>query len=523
MIYNSFIKKRNKNYLIYFFVLIFIAILGRIISSNIFSLIYGLDEVLSMLLEFLHPDFSQAGDVFAKLWETISMAIIGTFLGVSTSIIFSFLTAENLKVFKPLRRFLNGVLSIMRTIPSLIWAGIFVTLFSIGKFSGFLALYLIATLMSTKLVKEYIESIKQNQLDGLLACGASKIKILFNGVIPRIKGLFISVFFLCLETNIRSATILGMVGAGGIGIILWRDLNFMKYRRVSFIILILILTIYLIDILSYVVRKRIKYNNKYNDYDKWKKKKVLSLIFFSILFIIFIYLAVTKVSIGWDRFLLGVESFKVMMGRMLSPDFSYLPKGLLALLESMSMALYATFFGVLIGLVFAYFAASNFHKNKIFTKIFKLFLNFLRTIPPVIFAVFYFRAVGPGAYSGTLALLTYTAGTFAKMFYERIEEIGEEEKNKLISCGANGIKNYIFNIIPSRFSDVMSMALYRMESNIRNSSIVGMIGAGGIGKLLNMQITWRNWERTGVLLFLVAISTILIDIISRRIRKNLVK
>lgn len=208
-----------------------------------------------------------------------------------------------------------------------------------------------------------------------------------------------------------------------------------------------------------------------------------------------------------------------MLGRMVHPEWSYAPKAFLALLESLAIALFATVMGAFLSLWTVFLGAEPLGCPRWVNGLTKLGVNILRTFPAILFAILYFRGVGPGAYAGALALMTYTVGTLSKMVIETVEEESVTRIQLLRAIGAGPWKNYLANVLPGLRGKLVGLILYRLESNVRNSAIIGIIGAGGIGKLLSMNITWRNWERVGLLLLFVAMTIMTIDGISRRLRR----
>lgn len=219
-----------------------------LLDFNIKEFIESFPSMLKLLKKIATPNFKYIKVIKKSLFETIQMSLLGTFLGIGLSIPVVFFTASNIFFSKIIGEILNRVFSILRTIPSLIWAALLVSFFSIGKFSGVISLAIIGFLISQKLLRERIEEIKENKLNALLSVGASKVQVMKYLVIPEMKKHLVSLFFIVLESNIRNATILGLVGAGGIGQIIWKNLNHLKYDNLSSIILALFILIFFIDV-----------------------------------------------------------------------------------------------------------------------------------------------------------------------------------------------------------------------------------------------------------------------------------
>lgn len=519
----EYICKKNKTKIkVYFYFIGLIGILFYLIDFDFFSFFEGIPDMVFLLKRVLKPNISYSDIVCKEILDTIEMSLIGSFLGVIFSIPWIFLTASNISFSKKIATILNKIFALLRTIPSLIWAAILVSIFSIGKFSGTIALMIIAFLISQKLLRERVEEIGENKINSILSVGASKIQLMKYSVMPEIKKHIISVFFIVLESNIRSATILGFVGAGGIGQIMWRDLNHLRFDNLATIILILFMLVLSIDFLSLIIRsdKRIiNYKIKnYNEFRIYKYLKKLLIVFF-ILGILVILKNYFNITI--ERFIKGLIQGKLILVRMCHLNIKYFPKIIEGIWDSFIIALFATFFSGVLGLILSFFAAYNSSPNKLISFIFKGLINIMRTMPPMIVAIIFFRGIGPGKVAGALALTVYTSGTLTKMYSEIIENINKNIEDSIKSTGAKKIAIYISGLFKETYLSFIGILLYRLESNIRNSTILGIIGAGGIGTLLNMNIMWRNWENVGLIVLSIGIMIGSIDILSKKIRLSI--
>lgn len=519
------LKKYTNNKRIYryscllgmFIILIY---LGYKVEFSFIRLYKGLPGMLDIIGRILKPNLSYRGEVIVKLAETVQMAMIASMMGLILALPFALLTAGNITPNQLLANILNGFFSFIRTIPSLIWAALLVSIFSIGKFSGIIALGLIAFLMSLKLFREHIESIKENQLNSIKAIGASPIQMLRYCVLPYIFELSISVFFIILETNIRAAAILGLIGAGGIGQIMWRDLNHLRYDKVATIILILFLTILVIDLLSLSIRKYLKKKSiKFIDVKGHKRFQIYKIIYMPMLLMVLLYVIFKSLDIDYERFLLGLGQGADIIRRMVKIDMSYFPKLMEGIKESFFIAVFATIIGGICSLILSYLTAYNTSPKRGISLIFKGGINILRTFPPLITAIIFFRGVGPGPLAGAIALSIYTTGVLTKMYSEVLENTQKDIQDSITVTGGTRLQTYVHGLLPHTFPSFIGLLLYRLESNIRNSTILGVIGAGGVGAALTINITWRNWERVGLLLLGVSIMIILIDKLSQYLRK----
>ena len=516
-------KKTSRSIYIGIFIIALI-FLGIKVEFSFTRLYKGIPSMLNLFVRMLRPNFSYKNEVFEKLLETIQMAIISSITGVVLALPFSLLIANNITPNKYMANILTGFFSLVRTIPSLIWATLLVSIFSIGKFSGIIALTIIGFLMALKLFREYIEEINENQLNSIVSVGATSLQVLRYCVLPNILQLIISVFFIVFETNIRSATILGLVGAGGVGQIMWRDLNHLRYDNLSTLILILFLTILFIDLFSLYIRKSLLNKHlKYKSIGQYKKIKVFKGVFIPISIMTLTFFILDLLDISYERWLIGINQTKEMVIRMMKIDISYYPQFFHGIGESFFIAVFATMVGAVLTFFLAYFTAYNISPKRRISFLLKGIINILRTFPPIITAIIFFRGIGPGPLAGAMALSLYTTGVLTKMYSEVLENTEENVKNSILSTGASNLQTYILGLFPHTFSNFVSLTLYRLESNIRNATILGIIGAGGIGTMLSMNITWRNWEKVGLLLLGVSLMVMVIDKFSGYVRRLIYK
>jgi len=191
------------------------------------------------------------------LFDTVLIAFVATTLGVVFGFLLSFPAARNLAggvvSYQLARRFLE----LMRTVPELVFAMLFVFAFGLGAMAGVLAIALHTMGVLGKLFSEINETITEKSLEGVVAAGASRDQVIRLGVVPQVMPAFISYTLLRFEINVRSASIIGFVGAGGIGQELMFVINQFIYRDISAILVLLIITVALVDILSEKIRHRI--------------------------------------------------------------------------------------------------------------------------------------------------------------------------------------------------------------------------------------------------------------------------
>ena len=192
-----------------------------------------------------------------------------------------------------------------------------------------------------------------------------------------------------------------------------------------------------------------------------------------------------------------------------------------ATLETVQMALAGTFLALLAAFPLGFLAARNMTPHPYVYFVVRSALNLIRTIPDLALGLLFVAAVGLGAFAGTLALAIHTATVLGKLLSESAENIDEGVVEALRATGAGYPQILSFAVLPQILPDLISFTLYRLETNIRAASVLGLIGAGGIGYLMNTSFrTFQYQEAAAIVLVLIGL-VMLVDYLSSRLR-NLV-
>jgi phosphonate transport system permease protein len=146
-------------------------------------------------------------------------------------------------------------------------------------------------------------------------------------------------------------------------------------------------------------------------------------------------------------------------------------------------------------------------------------MDAFRAINEMVFAMLFIVAVGLGPFAGVMALWIHTTGVLAKLFAEAVEAIDPRPVEGVRATGANALEEILYGVIPQVLPLWISYSLYRFESNVRSASVVGMVGAGGIGVVLHESIRGFDYAETSAILLIIIVSVTLIDVVSARVRR----
>jgi phosphonate transport system permease protein len=203
--------------------------------------------------DFFPPDFHDWRIYVSEMVITLQIALWGTVLAVVCAVPLGLLCAQNLVpawVYQPVRRAMDAC----RAINEMVFAMLFIVAVGLGPFAGVMALWIHTTGVLAKLFAEAAEAIDPRPVEGIRATGASAAEEILYGVIPQVLPLWISYSLYRFESNVRSASVVGMVGAGGIGVILHEVIRGFEYAQTSAVLLIIIASVTLIDVISARIR-----------------------------------------------------------------------------------------------------------------------------------------------------------------------------------------------------------------------------------------------------------------------------
>jgi len=219
-------------------------------------LVRGLPWIFDILSRMLPPDPSVLPAALLGALKTVEIALLGTAAAAVLALPLGFVSARNVappSLFYPAR----AVLNFFRSVDTLVYALIFVAAVGLGPFPGVLAVVAYTTTSLAKLYSEAVEGIERGPVDAITATGATRLQILRFGVLPQVLPLFLSYVLYRLETNIRAATVLGFVGAGGIGFYLQTYLRLLDYPAASTVLLVTVAMVMVVDALSSKLRGRL--------------------------------------------------------------------------------------------------------------------------------------------------------------------------------------------------------------------------------------------------------------------------
>ncbi len=485
----------------------------------------GWSLIRSFFSAAIHPDHSAAflRGVRTDALTTIGFAVLGTVLAVIIGFVFGLLSSATLwrclgtgtRVRRVGWRASRMVLSIARGSHEIVWGLFFVSTLGLNPLVPILALGIPFGAITAKVYAELIDDASPKAFAALTATGAPTTTAVFYGIIPTVAADMVSYAFYRLECAVRSAAVVGFIGAGGLGFRLKQSNDGNAFSEVWTIIYVLVVLCVLGEQWSSLVRRVDA---------RWVR--ISSVCVGSALAVwSWVRLDVHPSSLWSFR---SREQFRLVARSAWPPHF---PRGGWQMLghelrTTFEMSLLAMVIAATVAVPLAIVAArptshSRSAVDLVVRPIVRLFVLILRAVPVTLWALLVVLVVLPGVLPGAIALGIYTAAVLVRLFSELLENLEPSASNHLCALGAKPSSAFAYGSLPNVAPGWVSAALYRWEVTTRETVVVGIVGAGGLGRLLQAQIT--SFDYRGVLATLLVLIglTVVVDAISAALRRTL--
>ena len=472
-------------------------------------------HLADLVIGMIPPDFSYLPRILAPLFSTVQMSVTGTAAGAFLALLLAPFAAGNLDFSPFFRKLLRVLIQVLRSFPALILALAATFVFGLGTFAGTAAIALYTFAIMTRLTYEDIETASTDSCEALGSMGVSPYPAYIHAMVPEIAPAFFANTLYLLETNVRHSSILGYVGAGGIGLLLNEKISWLEYDKVGIILLLLFLTVFLIESASRFLTSLILKERTI------KKRTARTLIW--ILTAFFLFCTLTTTPPDFSR--TSPAALKNMITGLFMPDldffFSSGKDGLgYLLLETVCISFVGTAIGAVIAVPLAFFNTRRFAPVPV-CAFFNLFIMAVRSVPFFIYGLIFIRVSGPGPFTGVLTLAVCSIGLLTKRFTESLDSLDPGPYRALISMGVSPVPAVCHGVLPQLKPAFFSAVLYRFDVNVREASVLGLVGAGGIGAPLIFAMNQYAWNKAGAIALGLILLVWIIDLLSSRLRRTI--
>jgi phosphonate transport system permease protein len=430
------------------------------------------------------------------------------------------------------------LLNLMRSVPELVWALVFVRAFGMGPIAGVLAIGVGYAGILGKVFAEIFESTPRAPAAALTCAGAPPLRAFAFGILPSALPLLSSYALYRFDCALRASAVLGLVGAGGLGVQLELSLKMFAYDEVAAMVIALFALVGGVDLLSQLVRRRIHRSRGAFPLGLGAlRTRALAIAAWALA----AWGAVRVLDVSWHDVLSpgAIASVGGFAASMWPPDLdpAFLRRIVPAAVVTFAVSVLGTAIAVLLGILLAYPAAHRLHALAGAARpspgraaalaavawTARGLLNMGRTLPELLWALVLIFAVGLGPFAGALALGIHTAGVLGRLYAEALEEVPTAPLAALREAGASDATASVFAVLPQAFPQLVAYTLYRWEVNIRASAVLGVVGAGGLGALLHVSLNLFHHHRTLTLLAVIVLLVTAVDLLSGAIRRRILE
>lgn len=465
------------------------------------------------LANFMPPDTS--AEFAAYLWqatlETLAIATLGLLLAFVLAVPLSYLATSAVRERASQNPVARAVMTVLRGIPELVWALVFVRVFGLGPAAGVLALGLTYGGMLGKVYAEILESEDGAAARALLRTGSPRTLALLYGLLPLASKELVSYTVYRWECAIRASVVMGFVGAGGLGQLMDQAMKMLNGGEACSILLVFVVLVLLADALSGWLRRSL-------DVPPAARTSA-----FGVRSVVVLLAVAAGVVASWrlldmDLGALFTADAASSMGDFVSgffpPDTSraWLWQVLVGIWETLAISVVGTLLAAVAGLLLAL---------PKFRAPWNVLLNVLRSVPELVWATITALTVGLGPFAGALALALHTAGVLGRLYAEALENAPSQPAEALRRTGSSRAMAFLYGTLPGAAPQLVAYTLYRWEMNIRMAAILGFVGAGGLGQLLYFKLSLFHYAEASTVIIAMLALSIAVDQASAWLRRSM--
>ncbi|WP_306507167.1 phosphonate ABC transporter, permease protein PhnE [Corynebacterium sp.] len=536
--------------------LIALAVLGAwsvaSIGINVGTLIDSADNAGAFLSRMVPLNFPEFGELVKLIVETLSIVFLATAVSVVLSIPLAVWAATPTAPNSGVRYLSRAVIVLMRSIPDLVLAIIFMRMFGLGALGGILAMGLHSIGMVGKLYSDAIEELDDGPREAIESAGATRGQQMWTAITQPLMPQIIATALHRFDINLRTSVLLGYVGVGGLGMEIANSLRMMNYKRGMALALVVLLLCIAVELISGALRAAIlspsgKTLSKQTWADRlfartkstaardaettsvsrgsvgitppWSTGRLQRFAGIALLIALIVGASIV-VELSPKQFLEGLKSLPDTAALFIPPSDGGMAEDLfLALFDTLKIAFAATFIGAMLALPIGILAARNVVANRTVHGFFRILIVIVRGIPELILAIIFVVISGLGAVAGTLALSLGAVGLLSKLVADSLEETDTAVQEAIRTSGASEFQIFFSATLRQAAPAFVAHTLYLLDTNIRSATLLGVVGAGGIGfQLLNASRVNQFDVVTYILILMVAV-VLVVELLSLWLRK----
>ncbi|MEV1292145.1 phosphonate ABC transporter, permease protein PhnE [Pseudonocardia sp. NPDC049635] len=510
---------------------------------NVATLVDSVGNAADFLSRTLPLDFPPLIEVLALTGQTLAIVVCATLLAVLVSLPVAVLAAANTSPGPVSRYGARGLIVVARAVPDIVLAIVFFRLFGLGGLAGVLAMGLHSVGMVGKLYADAIEQIDEGPRTAVRSTGARRLQELVSGVLPQVLPALVATALHRFDINLRISVLLGFVGVGGLGFEIAGALRRLDYQRGIALALVVLLLCIAAELLSGVIRRALLGADRDGTRPvgpltrrirgiraelaagpgrapgtgpralapdvvtpPWTARRMRG-AGYAVLTGLIVVASLWGADLSPWHVLAGLPGAITTIGLFWPPDTGGILDTLLAeLLVTVQIALAATLLGAALALPIGCLAARNVAPAPWVASAARFVVVLVRGLPELVLAIVFVVITGLGPVAGTLALAIGSVGLLGKLVADSLEETDERVQQAVYSAGAGRAQVFVAVTLPQAAPAFVGHVLYQLDVNLRSATLLGVVGAGGIGfYLLNASRVMEFGVVTTVMLMIFAV------------------
>jgi phosphonate transport system permease protein len=478
-------------------------------------------------------DFPPLGELLTLCGQTMAIVVSATLLSVVISVPLAILAAANTTRGHVTRFGARALIVLVRAVPDVVLAIVFFRIFGLGAMTGVLAMGLHSVGMVGKLYADAIEQIDEGPRAAVRASGAGRSQELITGVLPQVLPALVATALHRLDINLRISVVLGFVGVNGIGYAIATAFKELDYRRGMALAAVVLVLCVLVELLSGAIRRGLLRDSgddasavaPMNRGDQisppWTARRLRGLAYAAATVLI-AALSATGADLNPIHFVTSLAAAPSTLALFWPPQTAGIFGTLLAdLWVTVQIALGATVIGAVFALPVGALAARNVAPTPRVARTFRMLVVLIRGVPELVLAVVFVVVTGLGAVAGTLALAVGSVGLLGKLVADSLEEVDPGPEQAVRATGAGRAQVFATGTLPQAAPAVLGHVLYQLDVNIRSATLLGIVGAGGIGFDLLSAAQILEFGVVTTTLILVAGTVLLVEALAVWVRHEL--
>lgn len=494
------------------------------------TIVGSLGNAVNFAGRMLPLDFPPAAELAGMIFETLAIVVLSTVLAVVLSVPVALAAARATTAGKITRGTARTLIVLARAVPDLVLAIVFLRLFGLGPVAGILAMGLHSVGMIGKLYADAIEELDDAPREAVEAVGSSRRQQIWSAIPQALLPQVVATALHRFDINLRTSVLLGYVGVGGIGLAIADALRSLDYQRGMSLALVVLALCIAVELLSGAVRaallpgggrsRRSTWADRLLDRTSggrtgpapvraeapWSVERIRRLLG-GLAVVVVTLAALQQVEISPAVLLDGLFALPETMALFVPPGFGGAASTVLAdLLVTLQIALAATLLGAIVALPIGILAARNVVAHRAVHTGFRLLIVIIRGIPELILAIIFVVISGLGAVAGTLALALGAVGLLSKLIADSLEETDLRVQDAVRTLGATGPQVFVAATVRQAAPAFVAHVLYLLDTNIRSATLLGVVGAGGVGFLLLNAARVNQFDVvTAIVLLMIAV------------------